>query len=358
MVDGFALRQLQAILRSHRSPRVLLLEPQSLSWLLGARWNIRHSMHDPVFSAVVHADSDLIEVLAATNESTRLWECEFESNPRIRMRTCGWWEDRLDMVRDDEALACDQSGQQWTDLSSPIRLARRVLSSDHQLALRALTDAVADIVEGVATGLRPSKTGFEVSGELHAHLLAAGIDPLLVLVGSGSRLLTDKHPLPTAAPLGQLVMLSVGARRAGVVTSVTRYVHFGHIPEETADRYSRLLNVEAAFLDASRSGVSLDAIFERGKEAYGRVGLDPTVWQQHHQGGLAGFSPREIVAGKGEDLILKAGNVVAWNPSAQDLKVEDVAIVGDDGCEALFTHRGRWPTTKVRGRTRPHILQL
>ena len=81
----------------------------------------------------------------------------------------------------------------------------------------------------------------------------------------------------------------------------------------------------------------------------------------HHQGGLAGYTPREVIATPNTGDEVTYGQVYAWNPSIAGVKSEDTILVGEQQNEVL-TAIPRWPVTKVnlRGQTveRPGILEI
>jgi antitoxin VapB len=99
---------------------------------------------------------------------------------------------------------------------------------------------------------------------------------------------------------------------------------------------------------------------KEGIEAYREAGF-PEEWQLHHQGGLAGYAPREIVATPTSDAEVLLGQAYAWNPSITGTKSEDTILIGKDGNEIL-TAIGGWPTITVKtdGRSleRPDILEI
>ena len=105
---------------------------------------------------------------------------------------------------------------------------------------------------------------------------------------------------------------------------------------------------------------SLGQIFERATAAYAKAGF-ADEWQLHHQGGPAGYEPREIVATPGATHVVAVGQTYAWNPSITGTKSEDTILVGEKGNEVLTTISG-WPSLSatVDGQTmaRPAILQI
>jgi antitoxin VapB len=118
--------------------------------------------------------------------------------------------------------------------------------------------------------------------------------------------------------------------------------------------------VDAAFIAASRPGARIADIFRKGVEAYAKVGY-PDEWKLHHQGGLAGYEPREHVATPASSQVVKAGQAFAWNPSITGTKSEDTILSGEMGCEVI-TAMEDWPRipVQVEGQLieRPAILEV
>ena len=103
---------------------------------------------------------------------------------------------------------------------------------------------------------------FEAAGLLAREVYALGLAPLVNLCAGAQRLQTRRHPLPTAARLGDRAILVLSARRDGPVLSVSRMVSFTPISAEDQKRYGDLLNVEAGGLDAAERGGTLGEVFE------------------------------------------------------------------------------------------------
>ncbi|MGI8882193.1 MAG: M24 family metallopeptidase [Jatrophihabitans sp.] len=190
---------------------------------------------------------------------------------------------------------------------------------------------------------------------LAGELLDRGIEPVCLFVAGGERMGRHRHPLPTSGALGARASLVCCARRHGLIASVTRIVCFGSPGAASLERYRRLLDVEAAFLDATEPGARLGDVVQAGVEAYAANGFDPQEWTRHHQGGLTGWLPREFPAHPGTDLIIPLHSAVAWNPSADTWKVEDTCVIRTDGVQPLG-HDVDWPSVVVSGRARPDLL--
>ncbi len=79
--------------------------------------------------------------------------------------------------------------------------------------------------------------------------------------------------------------------------------------------------------------------------AYAIAGL-PDEWRLHHQGGAAGYEPREYLALPGSQDEVHEGQAFAWNPSITGTKMEDTMLVGEEINEVL-TEIPDWPTIPV-----------
>ncbi len=157
-------------------------------------------------------------------------------------------------------------------------------------------------------------------------------------------------------------MLVLCGRRWGLVCSITRLVHFGRLPDELRRKSEAVAQVDAAFIAATRPGRTLGEIFEVAQGAYAQTGF-ADEWTLHHQGGPAGYEPREYVAVPGSTDVVAAGQTYAWNPSITGAKSEDTILVGENSNEVLTTIAD-WPMlpVSVEGQAdrilRPGILEI
>jgi antitoxin VapB len=86
-------------------------------------------------------------------------------------------------------------------------------------------------------------------------------------------------------------------------------------------------------------------VFQRAVTAYAEAGF-ADEWRLHHQGGTAGYEPREYLGLPGGAEVVIAGQAYAWNPSITGTKSEDTILVGEAGNEVLTTIEG-WPMVAV-----------
>lgn len=343
------LARVGTFLAAHDADVLLLHRPENLAWItLGGDLRVSREAGS-IADAVVTGDS--ITLVTNRIEGERI---EAEVLPPLATLDVVAWEDPAARPR---ALARHAAGRRTVsdgehDLAK-LRLPllpfeRRRFEAIGSAAAHALTDAV-DTMERDWSEQR-------VAVRLHATLRAAGLELPVVLVAGAERFGRYRHPLPTDAPLGPFGLLVVCAQRHGLVASLSRAVAFGEVPDVLAARLEQVLTVESAMLQATVPGVAGHEVFEAAQEAYATVGHDG-AWRDHHQGGPAGYLPREWLATPGERRAIGAEVPVAWNPSLPFAKSEDTFWVSADGLTNL-TWDPRWPARRVKGRQRAWVRTL
>jgi antitoxin VapB len=356
--EAFAgrLSALAGVGRDAGVDRLVLREPATLAWLLEARVHVPQTLESACLDVVVDLGSGepALRVVCNAIEAPRLRDTELADLP-VEWDVVPWWSPRDARLPGGPGVGADRPTGGSVDVSSALVALRRVLDDRQQRLLAGVSRDAAAAATRAALRLASDMTEYAAAGTFASELLAAGMDPVVLMVGGGKRPGVHRHPLPTAAPLGDRAMLVCCARRHGLIASVTRVVSFGPLDTAGRDSYRRLLEVERAFLDASRPGIRLGDAFSAGTAAYAEHGFAADEWHRHHQGGLSGFTPREFPAHARSDVELADGSVVAWNPSADGLKVEDTAVVRTDGPE-LLVHDPDWPSLQVGGRSRPDVL--
>jgi antitoxin VapB len=186
--------------------------------------------------------------------------------------------------------------------------------------------------------------------------------PIVVLVGTDERIYHYRHPIPTKKIMEQYAMLVLGGRREGLVCSLTRLVHFGALDDDLRRKMEAVAEVDAAMIGASQPGATLGDVFKAAQQIYARAGF-ADEWQRHHQGGLAGYTPREALGTPGARLRLEPGMACAWNPSITGAKSEDTFLVPEPGGEPeILTPMYGWPIREIEVNgirlERPLIMEL
>lgn len=354
-----SLRRLSA---AHGAHTVVLRDPLNLSWFTGARWHVPQTLNMACFDVVISGlggplASEEVRIVTNAIEAPRLRDTEFAGRP-VEFDVVDWTEDRSARLPSGPGILTDQSngGVDSIDGQAGLAAIRRILTPGQQHTLTGLCADLARVTGRVASAIRRGETEQHIAGQLVAALLDEGIETVALFVGSDERIGAHRHPLATARPVQDRVMVACCGRRNGMVGTVTRMVSLSPLDTEAA-KYHSLLQVEQAFLDHSTPGAMLGEVFSHGAGAYGTHGFDPEEWRRHHQGGLTGFNPRELIANPHTTLELAEGMALGWNPSGAGFKVEDTVLVTASG-PRILTVDDAWPGLTVGGRTRPAVLEI
>ncbi len=247
-----------------------------------------------------------------------------------------------------------------TDLSDDLRRLRMNLHPAEQARFRTLGRLCAGAMDRAIRAVKPGMMEFEIAALLAAQTQRRGVLPIVNLIATDKRVFRFRHPLPTARRLDKYAMLVLCGRQHGLVCSITRSVHFGLLPGDLRRKAEAVAGVDAAFIAATQPGRTLSEVFQAGREAYAAAGY-PDEWRLHHQGGPAGYEPREVIATPDTHDVVAAGQAYAWNPSITGTKSEDTILVGEDGFENLTEIDG-WPVVEADAGeytiSRPAILEI
>lgn len=273
-----------------------------------------------------------------------------------------WYEtsDAVERLTGGLRLAADEPYAGAQDVTADIASLRTHLTPEEGERFRTLGRLCAEAMDAAIRQIRPGQTEHEIAALLARETAGRGVWPIVDLVATDERIHTYRHPLPTNRRLERYAMAVLCGRKAGLVCSITRLVHFGALPDELRSKQEACARVDAALLTATRPGATLGAVFGRAQTEYAASGY-PDEWRLHHQGGPAGYEPRETLGLPGSPVPIAEGQAFAWNPSITGVKIEDTFLVGRERNDVLTEVEG-WPTVRVEvdGQTfeRPAVLEV
>ncbi len=343
--------RIKALLEAKDLDAVVLKKGANVAWIIGGRAHIPTTLELSCMDVVVYRD----RIVVVTNkiEAPRLKEEELSGDEELIV--VNWFEGREGQLPKGERIGVDGAEGDRVNLQTDIEILRRSLNDYEINRLKEIgADAAAALGEAMLD-ISHEMSEVEVAGEIAEELWERNLEPVVLLVAGESRIKKFRHPLPTLNVIGSTAMGVICARRKGLIASVTRIVQFGAVPTEMSETYRRLLNVEAAFLDGTKVGATWAEAFKAGEAAYLREGFARDEWTKHHQGGPTGYLPRDFPAHEKTTQLIGLNNAIAWNPSADGLKVEDTLITTAAGVEVI-TVDPNWPTQESAGRARPAIV--
>lgn len=246
------------------------------------------------------------------------------------------------------------------DLGGEIGSLRAHLVAAEGARFRELSQRCAAAMDAAMRAIRPGMSERQIAGLLAGETARRGVWPVVDLVATDERIRRFRHPPPVDKALERHAMVVLCGRKWGLVCSLTRFVHFGRLPDDLRARQDAVARVDATFIAASRPGAAIKDVFARALEAYRATGF-ADEWTLHHQGGAAGYEPREYVGRPDSSETVADGQAFAWNPSITGTKSEDTVLVAGADSEVMSAIAG-WPTVEasVDGRTwkRPAVLEI
>jgi Xaa-Pro aminopeptidase len=355
------LQRLNELLAKHSAEALLLQRVSSFAWATcGAASYINTAASNGVGSLLITPAKRYL--ITDNIEAPR-----FEIEERLaaqgwEFRVAAWYTDNpavADLTRGLK-LAADGPYPGAIDLSGEMARLRATLLPEEGERYRTVSKLCAEAMNAAVRAVRPGMTEYAIAALLDRETFMRGVQPIVNLIATDDRIFNFRHPLPADKTLDKYAMLVVCGRKYGLVTSVTRLVYFGHLPDDLRRKMIGVAGIDAAFIAATRPGRALNQVFQRATEAYALTGF-ADEWRLHHQGGPAGYEPREWVATPSTTDVVAAGQVYAWNPSITGAKSEDTILVGASTNEVLTTMPD-WPMLIVEADgqniPRPAILEV
>jgi Xaa-Pro dipeptidase len=221
------------------------------------------------------------------------------------------------------------------DVSEGVAPLRYVLDVDAiELYRQAGAETATAMVEAAGSVSR-GMTEHEAAANLVAACRRRGLITPVVLVAADERIAGYRHPIPRGAPVERRVMLVVCAELGGLYVSLTRIVHLEEPDEDFRRRQGACEQILRRLREeATRPGRALADVFEDCKGFYVEAGF-PDEWRLHHQGGMAGYAAREIIASPETRQEVQAGQAFAWNPSITGAKAEETFVLTENGPEVI-----------------------
>jgi antitoxin VapB len=355
------LKTIQGLLDRHGLDALLLNRASSFAWATcGSSSYINTASSDGLGSLLITPKG---RYLITTNiEAPRFEKEEKLANQGWEIKGGAWHEgwDAVGELTKGMRLGADSPVPGAADLSGEMSRLRATLLPEEVERFRSLGKACAEAMDAAIRAIRPGMTENEIAGKMAVEAQSRGAQPIVNLVATDERIYHFRHPLPTEKKMERYAMIVLCGRWKGLVASITRLVHFGPLPEEIRRKMEATAQVDATFIAATRPGVKLCDIFQRAVDAYATAGFTGE-WRLHHQGGPAGYEPREFLATPSATDTASTGQAYAWNPSITGTKSEDTILVGEAENEVITTIVG-WPGIQesVDGKsfTRPAILEM
>lgn len=341
------LERVQELLAQLNLDALLLRQVGNFSWLTcGADSYINTADIFGIASLLITSTG--CHVLTNNIESPRLINEYGLDKHGWEIHASPWYEekDAISQLTSGMKLGADTCFPNALDLSNEVARLRFQLTDEEGKRFRTLGKLCADGMQQAIHAVRPGMTEYEIAGLLSQAVESRGVQVIVNLVATDERIFSYRHPLPTSKQLQRYAMLVLCGRKWGLICSLTRLIHFGPLPDEIRRKGQAVAEIDAAMIAATHPGNTMGDVFKTAQAAYASVGF-PNEWRDHHQGGLAGYAPREVTAKPTSAEPILAGQAYAWNPSIAGVKSEDTIFVGEKTNEVL-TEMADWPAIEVQ----------
>jgi Xaa-Pro aminopeptidase len=231
----------------------------------------------------------------------------------------------------------------WVRASVVTRELRMRKTPEEVDALRRAGQAIDRVHQAIPKLLTPSRTEAAVGRDIADAIHAEGHEEVnFVIVASGPNGASPHHETgERRIERGDAVVIDIGGTLDAYCSDCTRNYCVGEAPEGFTEMHAVLERAQATACEAVRPGVSAAAV-----DAVARDVLDDAGYGQyfiHRTGHGIGLEEHEepyIVAGN--DLPLEPGMAFSiepgvYVPGAFGMRIEDIVVVTDDGCERLNT---------------------
>jgi Xaa-Pro dipeptidase len=243
-------------------------------------------------------------------------------------------------------VGCDLPLAGFRCMEKEIRELRYALLAPEIERYLWLGEKAAFAIESVLKeAARPGMKESEVVGELSRTLWNERVDSVCWQAAADDRAYRFRHAIPTERVIEKYLMLNVNARKWGLVTTVTRSVHFGKADPKLARQYRDTTYIECGMIALTRPKAKLVDIFSRTCDLYEQLGY-PGEWKKHHQGGAQGYRNRDYLMKPDSEETVIEDQCFCWNPSISGTKSEDAIISRRDG-PLFITKPAVFPTLTI-----------
>jgi Xaa-Pro aminopeptidase len=353
--------RINALLTKHKLDGLLLQKVSSFAWATcGANSYVNTANGQGEASLLILPSGKYL--ITNNIEASRLEQEENLYEQNWEFCVVPWYEvqDVIGKLAHGLSLGADGAYKGATNLSLEMSHLRAALTTEEGRRFKTLGNLCAEAMNSAVRSVRPGQSEYQIAASLAQETESRGVQAIVNLIATDVRISNFRHPLPTPKKLEKYAMLILCGRQRGLICSITRLIHFGRIPDDIRRKAQSVAEIDTILINATRPDRSLSEIFDKAVKAYGQAG-HPDEWTRHHQGGLAGYEPREVTATPTSKEVVSVGQTYAWNPTIPGTKSEDTILVGKEANEIL-TAISDWPMVTINidnhPLERPMILEM
>ncbi len=344
---NFKLNKVRSFMKDFNLDVAILSKRRNLSWLMGGGdFHVVESFEDAVASIIVGKDDAYL--ITFNNEVDRFYDEEIKGE--IKSIVKYWYENDIKQKAVEYAESvgkrvCADFYHEKVAYAEPQFSELRISLTPWEIErYKQLGSTAGNLLTKLCQDIKRGMTENEAAGLFLKEFSSRGVRLPVVLIASDERVYKYRHPLPKDKRMEKQVAVSIVAEKWGLHASMTRIIHFGAPSTKLENKHVAVTKVDAALISSTRPGSLASDIFRRGLEAYSEV-RHPDEWRKHHQGGWAGYLPREIIVTQNTRKEVGRGQAFAWNPTITGTKSEDTILVFEE--PNIITEDKSWPSITV-----------
>lgn len=341
-------RRVREFLKSKGLKALLLKRQANFSWMTCGGLNLVGITTEVGATTLVITENSKF-VISNNIEAPRMIEEEGLERQGFVIKTFPWHEDQeVALVRElvgDGPLGSDVPFPNAMILVEDIARLRYSLTPEEIERYRWLGERVSSALEKTMIRTKKGEKESEVVARLCKELWKDRIDPITLMAAADDRVYRFRHPIPTERKIEKYLMVSVNARKWGLIVSLTRFVHFGRLPKELRQKYEANVFIDCTFMAHTRPGIPARDVLQKGIDAYKDRGY-PEEWRFHHQGGSIGYTGRDYRTNFKTPDLVQENQAFTWNPSITGTKSEDTILATSKGPE-LITRPILYPALSI-----------
>ena len=358
-------KRLFAVMDANGLDAVLLKRQTNFTWFTGGHYNM------VLVADIVGMNCILItrkgERFLVTNQVEVPRMEQEEKLPELGFTTLSYpWEENRELemiakvVPDASRIGCDIPYAGFKEIAKDVQKCRFSLVDNEIERYDFLGKQLSTAAEKVLLGFRPGDSEGDIAGRVARELWKDRIDVVNFMVAGDERVFKYRHPIVANRLIKKYVMLCCNGRYKGLITTITRFAHFGKIDPGLYEQYVKNVEIECRMIAASRPGTPDGVPVKIAFDSYQEMGF-PGEEKLHQQGGSMGYQPRDnCPTSKSLDPI-QDNQAYCWNPSISGTKSEDGIICTSAG-PIFITRPIIFPTLELETGgikfSRPDILVI
>jgi Xaa-Pro aminopeptidase len=355
-------RRVREFLKSKDLKGLVLKRQANFSWMTCGGLNLV-GITTEFGATTILITEDSKYVISNNIEAPRMIEEEGLEKQGFMIKTFPWYEDQeVSIVKEiigEGPLGSDISFPNAMMLAEEVAKLRYSLTLEEQKRYRWLGKRVSIALEKTMMKTKKGEKESGVVARLCKEIWKDRIDPITLMSAADDRVSNFRHPIPTEKRIEKYLMVSVNARKWGLIVSLTRFVHFGKLSEDLGRKYEANVFIDCTMMAHTRPGIPAREVLQKGIDAYKEKGY-LEEWRLHHQGGSIGYTGRDYRTNFKTPDLIQENQAFTWNPSIAGTKSEDTILATSKGPE-IITRPILYPTLSMEvagiSFVRPAILE-